>query len=113
LTNTIAKSEAGEFWGSELKAAGFDGVIIEGKAAKPVYISIIDGQVAIKDAAHLWGKTTKETQDTIRVELDDKRVRVGMIGAAGENMVRYACIMHGLYDAAGRGGLGAVMGLRT
>jgi aldehyde:ferredoxin oxidoreductase len=113
LTNTIAKSEAGEFWGAELKAAGFDGVIIEGKALKPVYITIIDGQASIKDAAHLWGKTTKETQDSIRAELDDKRVRVGMIGSAGENMVRYACVMHGLYDAAGRGGLGAVMGSKN
>ena len=113
LTNTIAKAEAGEFWGSELKAAGFDAVIIEGKADKPVYLWLTDGQAVIKDAAHIWGKNTKETQDTIRAELDDKRIRVGMIGAAGENMVRYACVMHGLYDAAGRGGLGAVMGSKN
>ena len=113
LTNTIAKAEAGEFWGSELKSAGFDAVIIEGKADRPVYLSINDGQATIKDAAHLWGKNTKETQETIRTELNDKHVRVAMIGPGGENLVRYACIMHGLYDAAGRGGLGAVMGSKN
>ena len=113
LTNTIAKAEAGEFWGSELKSAGFDAVIIEGKADKPVYLSINDGQATINDAAHLWGKNTKETQETIRTELNDKHVRVAMIGPGGEKLVRYACIMHGLYDAAGRGGLGAVMGSKN
>ena len=113
LTNTIAKSEAGEFWGAELKSAGFDGVIIEGKAEKPVCLSIIDGQASLKDAVKLWGKGTKETQEMIRAELGDERVRAAMIGKAGENMVRYACIMHGPFDAAGRGGLGAVMGSKN
>ena len=113
LTNTIAKSEAGEFWGPELKAAGFDAVIIEGKADKPVYLSINDGQASIKDATHLWGKNTKETQAIIRTELQDEHVRVAMIGPGGEKLVRYACIMHGPYDAAGRGGLGAVMGSKN
>jgi aldehyde:ferredoxin oxidoreductase len=113
LTNTIAKSEAGEFWGPELKAAGFDAVIIEGKADKPVYLSINDGQSSIKDATHLWGKNTKETQAIIRSELQDEHVRVAMIGPGGEKLVRYACIMHGPYDAAGRGGLGAVMGSKN
>ena len=113
LTNTIAKSEAGEFWGPELKATGFDAVIIEGKADKPVYLSINDGQASIKDATHLWGKNTKETQAIIRSELQDEHVRVAMIGPGGEKLVRYACIMHGPYDAAGRGGLGAVMGSKN
>ena len=113
LTGTIAKAEAGEFWGSELKAAGFDAVIIEGKADKPVYLLINDGQVTINDAAHLWGKNTKETQEIIRATLNDKHIRVAMIGPGGENLVRYACIMHGLYDVAGRGGLGAVMGSKN
>jgi aldehyde:ferredoxin oxidoreductase len=113
LTNTIAKAEAGEFWGSELKSAGFDAVIIEGKADKPVYLSIIDGQVTINDASHLWGKNTKETQQLIKDDLKDARVRVALIGPAGEKLVRYACIMHGLFDAAGRGGLGAVMGSKN
>jgi aldehyde:ferredoxin oxidoreductase len=113
LTNTIAKAEAGEFWGSELKFAGFDAVIVEGKSDKPVYLSITDGQAAINDAAHLWGKNTKETQEIIRAELKDDRVRVALIGPGGENLVKYACIMHGLFDAAGRGGLGAVMGSKN
>ncbi len=113
LTNSIAKAEAGEFWGAELKLAGYDAVIIEGKADKPVYLWINDGQTSIRDASHLWGKDTKETQMVIRAELKDERVRVGMIGPAGENLVRYACIMHGLYDTAGRGGLGAVMGSKN
>ena len=113
LTNTIAKAEAGEFWGVELKYAGFDALIVEGKADKPVYISINDGQAAINDAAHLWGKNTKETQEIIRAELKDARVRVALIGPGGENLVKYACIMHGLFDAAGRGGLGAVMGSKN
>lgn len=110
LTNTFAKAEVGEFWGAELKFAGYDAVIIEGKADKPVYLSINDDLVSILDASHLWGKNTKETQEAIRAELKDERIRVGMIGPAGENLVLYACIMHGLYDAAARGGLGAVMG---
>lgn len=113
LTGTIAKSEAGEFWGSELKRAGYDAIIIEGKAAKPVYIWIHDGEANIRDASHLWGRNTKETQQAIRDELGDKLVRVALIGPAGENLVRYACIMHGLYDTAGRGGLGAVMGSKN
>jgi aldehyde:ferredoxin oxidoreductase len=88
-------------------------VIVEGKADKPVYLSIIDGQAAINDAEHLWGKNTKETQEIIRAELKDARVRVALIGPGGENLVKYACIMHGLFDAAGRGGLGAVMGSKN
>jgi aldehyde:ferredoxin oxidoreductase len=113
LSNTIAKAEAGEFWGVELKYAGFDALIVEGKAARPVYISINDGQATINDAAQLWGKNTKETQEIIRTELKDARVRVALIGPGGEKLVKYACIMHGLFDAAGRGGLGAVMGSKN
>jgi len=112
LSGGIAWSQVGEFWGAELKKAGFDGIIVEGKADQPVYLWINDGDVSIKDAHHLWGKNTKETQETIRSELDDDKIRVALIGPAGENMVRYACIMNGLYDAAGRGGLGAVMGFK-
>ena len=110
LSGGIAFSQVGEFWGAELKKAGCDGIIFEGKADKPVYLWINDGEVKIRDAGHLWGKNTKETQETIRSELGDDKIRVAQIGPAGENMVRYACIMNGLFDAAGRGGLGAVMG---
>ena len=113
LTNGITKSEAGEFWGAELKRAGYDAIIVEGKAEKPVYIWIHDGEAYIRDATHLWGKNTKETQQEIKSELGDRLIRVALIGPAGENLVRFACIMHGLYDAAGRGGLGAVMGSKN
>ena len=116
LSGGIAFSQAGEFWGAELKRAGYDAVIIEGKADKPVYILINDAipeTAVIRDAGHLWGKNTKEAQQAIRAELGDEKIRVALIGPGGENMVRYACIMHGLYDAAGRGGLGAVMGSKN
>lgn len=113
LTGGIAKSEVGEHWGSQFKRAGFDALIIEGKAKAPVYLWIHDGQVEIKKAANLWGLNTKETQETIRSELADPKVRVAMIGPGGENLVSYAAIMHGLFDAAGRGGMGAVMGAKN
>jgi aldehyde:ferredoxin oxidoreductase len=113
LTGGIAKSEAGGFWGAELKRTGYDAIIIEGKAEKPVYLWIKDGEASIRDAGHLWGKETKETQEAVRAELGDDRVQVAQTGPGGENMVRFACIMHGLYDTAGRGGLGAVMGSKN
>jgi aldehyde:ferredoxin oxidoreductase len=113
LTGSIALSQVGEFWGAEIKRAGFDVIIIKGKAAKPVYLNIRDSRVEIKDAGRLWGLETKEAQQAIREELGDNRVRVALIGPGGEKLVRYACIMHGLYDAAGRGGLGAVMGSKN
>jgi aldehyde:ferredoxin oxidoreductase len=113
LTGGIAKSEAGGFWMAELKRAGFDAVIIEGKAPAPVYLWINDSKAVIKSAGHLWGKETKETQETIRAELNDPKVQVALIGPGGENKVLYACIMTGLYDAAGRGGMGAVMGSKN
>jgi len=113
LTGGIAKSEVGEFWGAELKSAGFDAVVIEGKAASPVYLSIRDGQARVMDAGALWGLNTKETLAAIREEQKDKRVRAALIGPGGENRVRFSCIMHGLEDAAGRGGLGAVMGSKN
>ena len=113
LTGTIAKAESGGFWSAELKRAGYDVIIIEGKADKPVYLWIQDGQASIKDAGHLWGRETKETQEAIRAEMGDDRIQVALIGPAGENLVRYACIMHGLHDAAARGGVGAVMGSKN
>jgi aldehyde:ferredoxin oxidoreductase len=112
-TGGIALSQIGEFWGAEIKRAGYDIVIIEGKSKKPVYINIKDGKVEIKDAAHLWGMETKETQIALRKELQDEKTRVLMIGPGGEKLVKFACIMGGLYDAAGRGGMGAVMGSKN
>ncbi|MCX7912055.1 MAG: aldehyde ferredoxin oxidoreductase family protein [Dehalococcoidales bacterium] len=110
LTGTIALSQVGEFWGAELKRAGFDAVIIEGKAERPAYLTIRDGGAELHDASHLWGMETRETQNAIRAELGEPKARLLLIGPGGEKLVRYACIMGGLFDAAGRGGLGAVMG---
>ncbi|MFC1992330.1 aldehyde ferredoxin oxidoreductase family protein [Chloroflexota bacterium] len=113
LTGGYAKSEIGGFWGAELKRAGYDAVIVEGKAEKPVYLWINDGEVSIRDGGQLWGMSTKETQQAIRTELGDNRVRVAAIGIGGENLVKYACIENDLRDFAGRGGLGAVMGSKN
>ncbi|GAI41884.1 unnamed protein product, partial [marine sediment metagenome] len=98
---------------AELKHAGYDAIIVAGKAEKPVYLWIHDGEASIRDASHLWGKNTKETQETIRTELGDSLIRVAAIGPAGENLVRVACIINDLKDAAGRGGMGAVMGSKN
>jgi len=113
LSNGYGKSEAGGFWPAEFKHAGYDAIVIEGKAQSPVYLWIKDGEVNIRDASHLWGMLTKETEETIRGELGDKGIRLASIGPGGENMVRFACIMSGLKSAAGRGGMGAVMGSKN
>lgn len=110
LTDTYGEAEAGGYWGAELKFAGFDAVVIEGKSENPVYLWIHDGDLEIRDASHLWGKTTGETQNAVREELGDRLVRVASIGLGGENLVRYACILNELKYANGRCGLGAVMG---
>ena len=110
LTGGIALSQVGEYWGVELKRAGFDLLIIQGQSAKPVYLMIKDGVAELKDAGHLWGQETRETQAMIRKEHGDDKIRVSMIGPGAENLVTYGCIMCGLYDAAGRGGVGTVMG---
>ena len=113
LSGGIALCQVGEYWGAELRKAGYDVLVVEGKADKPVYISIKDDAVSIADAGAVWGLKTKETQAAVRAELGDKRARVAMIGPAGENLVPFACIMNGPFDAAGRGGLGAVMGSKN
>jgi aldehyde:ferredoxin oxidoreductase len=110
ITGAFGATEVGGNWGAQLKRAGFDALIVEGASEKPVYIWISDGEVEIRDATHLWGKTTKETEALIRQELGEERAELTMIGPGGENLVQYACVMNGLKDAAGRTGMGAVMG---
>ena len=110
LTGGYGDSEVGGYWGAEIKHAGYDAVIIEGKAAEPVYVWINDSRVEIRKAAHLWGQTTGRSQEMIREELQDQLIRTALIGPAGENLVRYSCILNDLSHAAGRTGLGAVMG---
>ncbi|NIS69550.1 MAG: aldehyde ferredoxin oxidoreductase [Proteobacteria bacterium] len=113
LTGGFGESEAAGYWGPELKHAGFDAIIIKGKAEKPVYIWVHNGEVEIRDASHLWGTDTGATQESIRKELDDNLIRVAMIGQAGENLVRYACVINNLGHANGRTGMGAVMGSKN
>ncbi|MFX1570851.1 MAG: aldehyde ferredoxin oxidoreductase family protein [Promethearchaeota archaeon] len=113
LTGGFGEAEVGGHWGAELKHAGFDAIIIEGKAKNPVYLWIHDGEAEIKDASHLWGKTTGDAEALIKKELEDKFARVAQIGPGGENLVRYACIIHDLRNAAGRSGMGAVMGSKS
>lgn len=109
LTNSFFHSIFGGYWAPELKFAGYDGLVLEGRSERPVYLWIDDGRVEIRDAAHLWGKGTLETEEIIRKELSDEEVQVATIGEAGEDGTPYAMILVGI-RAAGRGGLGAVMG---
>ena len=113
LTGAIADTQAAGYFGPELKFSGFDAIIIKGKSEKPVYLWIHDGEVEIRNASHIWGKTTGEAQDTIRKELGDERIIVAGIGQAGENLVRYACVLNNLKHAYGRLGAGAVMGSKN
>ncbi|MEM3406198.1 MAG: aldehyde ferredoxin oxidoreductase family protein [Nitrososphaerota archaeon] len=110
LTNGFGEAEAGGYFANELKSSGFDAIIIEGTSEKPVYLSIIDGKAEIRDAEHLWGKTTKEVTEKVKKELKDPLIRVACIGPSGEKLVRFANIICDQRYAAGRSGLGAVMG---
>src|SRR6266446_3855295 len=113
LTNAITTSNSGGHWGPELKFAGYDLLLLEGRAPKPVYLWIYDDVVQLRDAAGVWGKTTSETEDGIREELGIPGVRVAGIGPAGEKLVRFACIINDKHRAAGRSGVGAVMGSKN
>jgi aldehyde:ferredoxin oxidoreductase len=109
----IGESKSHGSFGTELKRAGYDAVIFHGKAEKPVYVWIDDDSVQILDASHLWGKSPAETEDTIKEELGDYYIRVAAIGPAGEKLVRIACIINEKTRAAGRCGMGAVMGSKN
>jgi aldehyde:ferredoxin oxidoreductase len=114
LTGIWGESNSGGFWGAELRFAGYDGLIIRGRADKPVWLSVVEGQPpSLHDAADLWGLDTYETQQRLRDQLDDQKVRVASIGPAGENLVLYAAIMNDHGRAAGRTGMGAVMGSKN
>ena len=110
LTGAFGAAEVGGLWGSELKRAGYDALIVEGASPRPVYLWIKDGQAELRDGGHLWGKTTRDTMETLRAELGEERIGCAMIGPGGENLVRYACVMHETKDAAGRCGVVERMG---
>jgi aldehyde:ferredoxin oxidoreductase len=113
FNNGIGSANAGGFFGPELKFAGFDHVIIQGKSEEPVYLWIKEGKAEIKNGSEIWGKTTWETERFIRNYHNDDRIRVSSIGPAGENLVRSACIMNDRACAAGGSGVGAVMGSKN
>jgi aldehyde:ferredoxin oxidoreductase len=110
LTGIWGEGDAGGFWGAELKRAGFDAIIVEGAAAQPVYLWVSEGRAEIRDATKLWGLTTSETETAIAAATD-RGTRVASIGPGGENRVRFACVME-YGHAAGRSGLGCVMGAK-
>ena len=113
LTGAFGEAEAGGWWIPELKFAGFDAIHIRGRAKRPVYLWIHEGETEIRDASPIWGKFSKETQEEIRRELKDDRIRIALIGPAGERKVRSACILNELKHVNGRTGLGAVMGSKN
>ncbi|PUU85970.1 MAG: aldehyde:ferredoxin oxidoreductase, partial [Halanaerobium sp.] len=106
-------SNSGGFFGAELRFSGNDIIIFEGKAKRPLYLSIKGEEVELKDASNLWGKTVYETTDLLIEEAGDKNARVSCIGPAGENLVKFAAIMNEKDRAAGRTGVGAVMGSKN
>ena len=113
LTGAIACSNSGGYWGAELKMAGWDMIIFEGKSPKPVYLYINDDEVELRDAGHLWGQSVWKTEEVLKSSLQDPLVRVSSIGKAGENGVLYAAVVNDLHRAAGRSGVGAVMGSKN
>lgn len=112
LTGTIGAANSGGHFGPELKFAGYDGIIFEGKADKPVYLHICDDLIELKSAEHLWGKDVFETTDLLLQE-NEKDARVACIGPGGEKQVLFATVMNDKDRAAGRSGMGAVMGSKN
>ncbi|KON26508.1 hypothetical protein AC480_05555 [miscellaneous Crenarchaeota group archaeon SMTZ1-55] len=117
-SGAVVDAHSGGDWSDEFKHAGFDAIIVRGRSGKPVYLWVHDGEAEIRAADKLWGKRTSNTTASIKEELGDQYVKVACIGPAGENLVRTACIINDADDvghgrAAGRGGVGAVMGSKN
>ncbi|MBL8333277.1 MAG: aldehyde ferredoxin oxidoreductase family protein, partial [Rubrivivax sp.] len=113
LTGAIACSNSGGYWGAELKMAGWDMIIFEGKSPKPVYLYVSDDTAELRDASHLWGQTVWKTEESLKKAHQDPLLRVSSIGRSGENQVLYAAIVNDLHRAAGRSGVGAVAGSKN
>lgn len=109
----LGGANAGGFFGPELKLSGYDGIIVKGKAKNPVYLLIQEGKAEIKDAVELWGLDSFQTEDKIRSLIGDDGLKIASIGQAGENLVKFSAIMNDRGRAAGRNGLGAVMGSKN
>lgn len=113
LTGGFGDSNMGGHWGAEVKYAGYDQIIVQGRAKHPVYIWIDDDKVEIRDARHLWGKFPREADQMIKEELGDEDIHIMLIGPAGENMVRFAATYNDVWRAAGRTGTGGVIGSKN
>ena len=113
LTGAIACSNSGGYWGAELKSAGWDMVIFEGASPKPVYLYVNDDVAELRDASALWGHSVWETEETLKKLHQDPQLRISSIGLAGENKVLFAAVVNDLHRAAGRSGVGAVMGSKN
>jgi aldehyde:ferredoxin oxidoreductase len=113
LTGLLGSTNMGGFFAPELAWAGFHHLVIKGKAEHPVYISINNGEIEIRDARDIWGKSVTDTQWAIREDLGDEEVKSCVIGPAGENLVRFANVMTGIKNSGGRTGMGCVMGSKN
>jgi aldehyde:ferredoxin oxidoreductase len=113
LTGGFGESEAGGYFGPELKHAGFDAIVFTGKSPKPVYLYINKGEGSLRDAGKFWGMENAPLHDALKQELGEGKIRVASIGPAGEKLVRYACVTNELVHVNGRGGMGAVMGSKN
>lgn len=113
LTSIWGESNTGGFFGPELRFAGYDGIIVTGRAERPVWLSIIEGKAELHDGAQLWGLDSYATQEQVRQALGQPAARVACIGPAGENLVKMAAVMNDHGRAAGRTGMGAVMGSKN
>jgi aldehyde:ferredoxin oxidoreductase len=109
----VTRSGFGGYWGAELKFAGYDALIVQGKAQRPVFINIVGDTVSIEDAAFIWGQDTFAAQDLIKQKLHDEDTQIAVIGPSGERLVRISPIIHRIGNAAGQGGFGAVMGSKN
>ncbi|HKZ69085.1 MAG TPA: aldehyde ferredoxin oxidoreductase N-terminal domain-containing protein, partial [Anaerolineales bacterium] len=113
LVDGIGDSQCGGFFPAEMKFAGFDGIVVKGKSAKPVYLWLHEGEAELRDASGLWGKTTSQVDDILKKELGDDKIEIAQCGPAGEKLARQAAIMNMANRANGRTGLGAVMGSKN
>jgi aldehyde:ferredoxin oxidoreductase len=113
LSGGAGDAQAGGFWPAELKFAGFDAIVLRGRASRPVYLWVHNGEAELREADHLWGKPTAETEALIRGELGDDKIEIAEIGPAGEKLVRFAAVMNMANRAHGRTGMGAVMGSKN
>ena len=110
LNGGYGEADVGGFFGAEMRRAGFDAIVVRGQAPTPVYLWVHDGEAELRPADHLWGMTTLDCQEAVRDEVGERSARVAMIGPGGEKLTLYACVINDLKHAAGRTGMGAVMG---